>query len=75
MQNLYMMATQIREQEMQKMAMQITSGSLSIEQAMLHYNVATKEAVLQRLETLKSGSNRFAEKNQSEFIDMNVQAA
>lgn len=75
MQNLYMMAAQIREQEMRKMAIQITKGLLNIEQAMQQYNVATKEAVLKRVENFKRESNPSAAKKQSDFMDVNVQAA
>ncbi|RYE34611.1 MAG: hypothetical protein EOP42_07225 [Sphingobacteriaceae bacterium] len=75
MQYLYMMAAQIREQEMRKMAIQITQGLLNVDDAMLQYNVATKDAVLKRVENFKRESNLSAAKKQSDFMDINVQAA
>ena len=75
MQNLYMMATLIRTQEMQKMAIEINAGLLNIEQAMVRYNVSTKEAVLTQIENLKSVNKRPAASRQRESIDLNAQAA
>ncbi|MGI4022080.1 MAG: hypothetical protein ACRYFA_11275 [Janthinobacterium lividum] len=75
MQNLYMMATLIREQQMQKMAIEIITKKISVEQAMVQYNVSTKEAVITRVEALKEGSKHTSAKNQSETIDFNVIAA
>ncbi len=75
MQNLYMMAVQIREQEMQKMASQITQGLLTVNQAMLQYNVAAKETVLKRVDDFKRQNNPAAAKRQPDFTDVNVQAA
>ena len=74
MQNLYMMAVQIREQEMRKMAIQITKGLLSIEQAMLNYNVSTEEAVLKCVKDFKR-QNTKSKKSGSKFTNMNIQAA
>ncbi len=75
MQNLHMMATLIREQQMQKMATEINKGLLNIEEAMVHYNVSTKEAVLIRVENLKEDIKRKAANNQAEAVNLNVLAA
>lgn len=75
MQNLHMMATLIREQQMRKMAIEIITGKITIEQAMVQYNVTTNEAVILRVEALKAENKRAAVKNQSEGIDFNVMAA
>jgi len=75
MQNLHMMATLIREQQMQKMAIEINKGLLNIEEAMVQYNVSTKEAVLIRVENLKEDIKYKAANNQPETVNLNVLAA
>ncbi len=75
MQNLYMMATLVREQQMRKMAIEINQGSINIEQAMTQYNVSTREAVMERLENLKAENKRQSVRDQSESIDLNIMAA
>jgi len=75
MQNLYMMATLVREQQMRKMAIEINQGSINIEQAMTQYNVSTREAVMERLENLKAENKRQSVSGQSESIDLNIMAA
>jgi nitrogen fixation protein FixH len=75
MQNLHMMATLIREQQMQKMAIEINKGLLNIEEAMVQYNVSTKEAVLIRVENLKEDIKHKAANNQPETVNLNVLAA
>lgn len=75
MQNLYMMATLIREQQMRKMAIEINQEIMTIEQAMIAYNVATKEAVLNRLENLNKENKRPAANHQQESISLKAQAA
>lgn len=75
MQNLYMIATLFREQQMRKMAIEIKQGLLNIEQAMDQYNVLSKEAVLVRIENLNAEIERLASRNQSESIDLNILAA
>lgn len=75
MQNLHMMATLIREQQMQKMAIEINKGLLNIEEAMVQYNVSTKEAVLIRVENLKEDIKHKTANNQPETVNLNVLAA
>lgn len=75
MQNLYMMAMLVREQQMRKMAIEIINGKISIEQAMTQYNVSTNEAVILRVEALKSENKRATAKNQSVITDFKVMAA
>ncbi len=75
MQNLYMMATLVKEQQMRKMAIEINQKLLTVEQAMIEYNVSTKEAVLDRVENLKRENKRPAARNQHEPINLNTQAA
>lgn len=75
MQNLYMMAVLIREQQLAEMANQITIGFMSIEQAMSNYNVTTKEAVVEKIEILKRKNQHAAAKNHSDTLNLNVQAA
>ncbi len=75
MQNLYMMATLVREQQMRKMAIEIITGKISVEQAMAQYNVSANEAVIFRVEAMKEEIKRAAVKNQSDVIDFNVVAA
>ncbi len=75
MQNLYMMATLVREQQMRKMAIEINQGSINIEQAMIQYNVSTREAVMERLENLKAENKQQSVSGQSESIDLNIMAA
>lgn len=75
MQNLHMMATLIREQQMQKMAIEINKGLLNIEEAMVQYNVSTKEAVLIRVENLKEDIKHKAANNQPGTVNLNVLAA
>jgi len=75
MQNLHMMATLVREQQMQKMAIEINKGLLNIEEAMVQYNVSTKEAVLIRVENLKEDTKHKAANNQPETVNLNVLAA
>lgn len=75
MQNLYMMATLVREQQMRKMAIEIITGKINVEQAMAQYNVSANEAVIFRVEALKDEHKRATAKNQSEAIDFNVMAA
>lgn len=75
MQNLYMMATLIKEQQMRKMAIEINQKLLTVEQAMIEYNVSTKEAVLNQVENLKRENKRPAASNQRESINLNTQAA
>lgn len=58
MQNLYMMATLMRENQMKKMVKEINAGLVSIEQAMVKYNVATREAVVERIEKFKQEKRR-----------------
>ncbi len=58
MQNLYMMATLMRENQMKKMVKEINAGLVSIEQAMAKYNVATREAVVDRVEKFKQEKRR-----------------
>lgn len=75
MQNLYMVATLIKEQQMRKMAIEINQKLLTVEQAMIEYNVSTKEAVLDRLENLKRENKCPAARNQHGSINLNTQAA
>ncbi len=75
MQNLYMMATLVREQQMRKMAIEINQKLLTVEQAMIEYNVSAKEAVLNRVENLKRENKRPAARNRHESINLNTQAA
>jgi uncharacterized protein YccT (UPF0319 family) len=74
MQNLYMMATLVREQQMQEMAIKINQGNISVEQAMIAYNVSTQEAVVTRVEALKK-QNKTVEKYQNEADHTTVLAA
>lgn len=69
-----MMAAVIKEQEMQKMAIQIIRGLLTVEQAMIQYNLTTEESVSTQVKIYKKISKN-AGKQQSDFADMNVQAA
>lgn len=75
MQNLYMMAALVREQQMQKMAIEITQQLLSVEQAMIKYNVSTEEGVINCVENLKSKNERPTAKNQRGYINLKAQAA
>ncbi len=75
MQNLYMMAALIKEQQLRKMAVEINQKLLSIEQAMIEYNISTREAVLDQLENLKRENKHQATGNQHEAINLNTQAA
>lgn len=75
MQNLYMAATFIREQQMLEMAVKINKGELSIEEAMLAYNVSTKEAIVERLENLKTMQKRGTATQIAASADMGFLAA
>ena len=74
MQNLYMMTALIREQQMRKMAIEIIQGLINMEDAMQHYNVATREAVISRVEALKAEKQPY-EKHQPEEVGLSVLAA
>ncbi len=75
MQNLYMMATLVREQQMRKMAIEITKGLISAEQAMLAYNVSTREAVTARVEALKKENQRKAAREREDNYPFQISAA
>ena len=75
MQNLYMMAMLVREQQMKEMAIQINKGNISIEQAMLTYNVSTKEAVMARVEALKKENKRKAARERDDSYPFQISAA
>lgn len=75
MQSLYMMATLVREQQMLKMAKEIVRGLISIDEAMVQYNVTSREAVAQRVENLKKEIKGRTSREQSGSINLNIQAA
>ncbi len=75
MQNLYMMAALVREQQMRKMAIEIIRGNINIEQAMVRYNVSTKEHVIARVEALKQENRRKAESHQQDNFPAGILAA
>jgi nitrogen fixation protein FixH len=75
MQHLFMMATMIRENQLRKMAKEIMAGLISVEQAMVNYNVSSKEAVINRVESLKGQIKRQTPEVQSETVNLDVMAA
>lgn len=75
MQNLFMMAVLVRENQMKNMAKEIVSGLISIEQAMIDYNVASKKNVLARVERLNEELEYQALMKQAEVVDYKVIAA
>lgn len=72
MQNLYMMATLTRENQMKKMVKELNAGLISIEQAMVKYNVATREAVIDRVEKFKQESRREEIKKRAKTFSSNI---
>lgn len=75
MQNLYMMATMVREDQLRKMAIEINSGTITIEQAMENYNVSEAQYVKDRVRLFKEEIRRQSERNHSERVDLSVLAA
>ena len=75
MQHLFMMATIIRENQLKKMAKEIIAGLITVEQAMVDYNVSSGETVINRVEILKEEIKRQVSKVQSENVDLGVLAA
>jgi len=72
MQYLYMMATQVRENQMKKMVKELNAGLVSIEQAMVKYNVATREAVVERVEKFKQENRRQEIKKRAKTFSSNI---
>lgn len=70
-----MMATLIREQQMLKMAIEITKGNISVEQAMLAYNVSTEKAVMAKVESLKKENQRKAAREREDNYPFQISAA
>lgn len=75
MQNLYMMAALIREDQLNKMAVEFIKGLINVEQAMENYNVADAQTLIERVNRLKEETKRQSQKNQSVNVDLSVLAA
>lgn len=75
MQYLFMTATFIRENQMKKMAKEIIKGSISIEQAMINYNVFSREGVIKRVNMLEEELEYQDLLNQVKVTDYKIQAA